>query len=116
MPAVDKQGPAKGEEMNQALAAVLRFTRQVDRRHCFALLSRRLPAGLDVSAAFNVDAEEASEAIDRFMNHTRAVGKGVQGLRNIFGKVREARVGELFLLQSYSAFLTPVALGRDVEG
>ncbi|PIL23132.1 hypothetical protein GSI_14441 [Ganoderma sinense ZZ0214-1] len=42
--------------------------------------------------AFNVDAEEASEAIDRFMNHTRAVGKGVQGLRNIFGKVREARV------------------------
>ncbi|KAI1794306.1 hypothetical protein LXA43DRAFT_134219 [Ganoderma leucocontextum] len=42
--------------------------------------------------AFNVDAEEASEAMDKFMNHTRAVGKGVQGLRNIFGKVREARV------------------------
>ncbi|KAI0353964.1 PX-domain-containing protein [Trametes cingulata] len=42
--------------------------------------------------AFNVDAEEASEATDRFVNHTRAVGKGVQGLRNIFGKVREARV------------------------
>ncbi|OSD05124.1 PX-domain-containing protein [Trametes coccinea BRFM310] len=42
--------------------------------------------------AFNVDAEEASEAIDRFVNHTRAVGKGVQSLRNIFGKVREARV------------------------
>ena len=42
--------------------------------------------------AFNVDGDEASEAIDRFVNHTRAVGKGVQGLRNIFGKVREARV------------------------
>ncbi|KAH9888059.1 hypothetical protein C8Q73DRAFT_201136 [Cubamyces lactineus] len=42
--------------------------------------------------AFNVDAEEASEAVDRFVNHTRAVGKGVQSLRNIFGKVREARV------------------------
>ncbi|KAI0754215.1 PX-domain-containing protein [Daedaleopsis nitida] len=42
--------------------------------------------------AFNVDADDASEAIDRFVNHTRAVGKGVQGLRNIFGKVREARV------------------------
>ncbi|KAI0641330.1 hypothetical protein C8Q79DRAFT_1077719 [Trametes meyenii] len=42
--------------------------------------------------AFNVDADEASEAIDRFVNHTRAVGKGVQSLRNIFGKVREARV------------------------
>ncbi|KAI0363165.1 PX-domain-containing protein [Pilatotrama ljubarskyi] len=42
--------------------------------------------------AFNVDAEEASEAVDRFVNHTRAVGKGVQSLRNIFGRVREARV------------------------
>ncbi|KAI8972878.1 PX-domain-containing protein [Trametes punicea] len=42
--------------------------------------------------AFNVDAEEASEAVDRFVNYTRAVGKGVQSLRNIFGKVREARV------------------------
>ena len=63
MPAVDKQGPAQGEEMNQALAAVLRFMRRVDRRHCFALLSRRLPAGLDVSAAFNVDAEGCSSGI-----------------------------------------------------
>ena len=52
--------------------------------------------------AFNVDADEASEAIERFVNHTRAVGKGVQGLRNIFGKVREARVG-----QSYSSAPSP---------
>ncbi|KAJ7185508.1 hypothetical protein C8R46DRAFT_982143 [Mycena filopes] len=41
---------------------------------------------------FNVDAEDASEAVDRFDTHTRAIGKGVQGLRNIFGRVREARV------------------------
>ena len=44
--------------------------------------------------AFNVDAEDASEAIDRFVSHTKAVGKGVQGLRNIFGQVREARIGK----------------------
>ncbi|KZT01051.1 uncharacterized protein LAESUDRAFT_739345 [Laetiporus sulphureus 93-53] len=42
--------------------------------------------------AFNVDAEDASEAVERFVQHTRAVGKGVQWLRGIFGKVREARV------------------------
>ncbi|KAI0918426.1 hypothetical protein AcV5_002420 [Taiwanofungus camphoratus] len=42
--------------------------------------------------AFNLDADDAAEAVDRFMTHTRAVGKGVQGLRNIFGKIREARV------------------------
>ena len=43
--------------------------------------------------AFNVDADDATDAIDRFVSHTKAVGKGVQGLRNIFGRVREARVG-----------------------
>lgn len=43
--------------------------------------------------AFNLDAEDAEDAVDRFDQHTRAVGKGVQGLRNIFGRVREARVG-----------------------
>ncbi|KZP24998.1 hypothetical protein FIBSPDRAFT_734676 [Athelia psychrophila] len=42
--------------------------------------------------AFNVDADDASETLDRFDSHTRAVGKGVQGLRNVFGRVREARV------------------------
>ncbi|KAK7044602.1 SH3 and PX-domain-containing 3 [Favolaschia claudopus] len=41
---------------------------------------------------FNVDAEDAAESVDRFDTHTRAIGKGVQGLRNIFGRVREARV------------------------
>jgi sorting nexin-9/18/33 len=43
--------------------------------------------------AFNLDTEDAADALDRFDTHTRAVGKGVQGLRNIFGKVREARIG-----------------------
>jgi sorting nexin-9/18/33 len=43
--------------------------------------------------AFNLDAEDAEDAVDRFDNHTRAVGKGVQGLRNIFSRIREARVG-----------------------
>ncbi|RDB29754.1 Sorting nexin lst-4 [Hypsizygus marmoreus] len=42
--------------------------------------------------AFNLDAEDAEEAVDRFDMHTKAVGKGVQGLRNIFGRIREARV------------------------
>ncbi|KAJ7664277.1 hypothetical protein B0H17DRAFT_1091797 [Mycena rosella] len=41
---------------------------------------------------FNVDAEDAGDAVDRFDTHTRAIGKGVQGLRNIFGRVRDARI------------------------
>ncbi|CAK5261888.1 unnamed protein product [Mycena citricolor] len=55
---------------------------------------------------FNVDADEASEAVDRFDTHTRAVGKGVQGLRNIFGRVREARIemSQAERLLSYSLF------------
>ncbi|GLB42320.1 putative WASP-binding domain of Sorting nexin protein [Lyophyllum shimeji] len=42
--------------------------------------------------AFNLDAEDAQEAVERFEVHTKAVGKGVQGLRNIFGRIREARL------------------------
>ncbi|KAJ6495280.1 hypothetical protein C8R45DRAFT_866476 [Mycena sanguinolenta] len=41
---------------------------------------------------FNVDADDATESVDRFDTHTRAIGKGVQGLRNMFGRVREARI------------------------
>ena len=54
--------------------------------------------------AFNVDAEEAKDALDRFDTHIKAVGRGVQGLRSIFGRVREARVGGLYFcfLQSTS--------------
>jgi sorting nexin-9/18/33 len=43
--------------------------------------------------AFNLDVEDAEEAVDRFNAHTRVVGKGVQALRNIFGTIREARAG-----------------------
>ncbi|KAJ4476149.1 hypothetical protein C8R41DRAFT_774091 [Lentinula lateritia] len=42
--------------------------------------------------AFNLDLEDAEEAGERFATHTRAVEKGVQGLRSIFGRVREARL------------------------
>lgn len=46
--------------------------------------------------AFNIDVEEAEDAADRFDIHTKAVSKGVQGLRNVFVRVREARIGSLF--------------------
>ena len=57
-----------------------------------------LPAGPSFYAhvlhpAFNLDSDDATEAVDRFVEHTRAVGKGVQGLRSTFGKVREASIG-----------------------
>ncbi|KAG0697584.1 hypothetical protein DFH29DRAFT_142761 [Suillus ampliporus] len=42
--------------------------------------------------AFNVDVDDATEVIDRFSRHTLAVGKGTQNLRNIFGRIREARL------------------------
>ncbi|KAJ3516486.1 hypothetical protein NLJ89_g1092 [Agrocybe chaxingu] len=42
--------------------------------------------------AFNVDLEDADDAIYSFQTHARAVGKGVQGLRSVFGRVREARI------------------------
>jgi sorting nexin-9/18/33 len=44
--------------------------------------------------AFNVDVDDATEVIDRFSCHTLAVGKGTQSLRNIFGRIREVRLGE----------------------
>lgn len=46
--------------------------------------------------AYNIDVEDAEDALDRFDTHTKAVGRGVQDLRNIFGRVREARVGGLY--------------------
>ncbi|KAH9956493.1 hypothetical protein BC827DRAFT_1230696 [Russula dissimulans] len=41
---------------------------------------------------FNFDGEEAEEAVGRFDVHTRAVDTGVQGLRNVFPQIRQARV------------------------
>jgi hypothetical protein len=43
---------------------------------------------------FNFDTEEATEAANRFDIHTKAVDTGVQGLRNVFPQIRQARVGE----------------------
>lgn len=43
---------------------------------------------------FNFDTEEATEAVNRFDVHTKAVDTGVQGLRNVFPQIRQARVGE----------------------
>ncbi len=43
---------------------------------------------------FNFDAEEATEAVNRFDVHTKGVDTGVQGLRNVFPQIRQARVGE----------------------
>ena len=43
---------------------------------------------------FNFDTEEATEATNRFDVHTKAVDTGVQGLRNVFPQIRQARVGE----------------------
>ena len=43
---------------------------------------------------FNFDSEEATEAVNRFDVHTKAVDTGVQGLRNVFAQFRQARVGE----------------------
>ncbi|KAI0261246.1 hypothetical protein BC834DRAFT_830596 [Gloeopeniophorella convolvens] len=41
---------------------------------------------------FNFDPEEATEAVDRFDVHTRAIDTGVQGLRNVFVQTRQARL------------------------
>ncbi|KAH9174915.1 hypothetical protein EDB89DRAFT_421059 [Lactarius sanguifluus] len=41
---------------------------------------------------FNFDPDEAAETVNRFEVHTRAVDSGVQGLRNIFAQIRQARV------------------------
>ncbi len=43
--------------------------------------------------AFNVDLEDAQDAVNSFQTHARAIGKGVQGIRSVFGKLREARIG-----------------------
>ncbi|KAK7462902.1 hypothetical protein VKT23_007481 [Stygiomarasmius scandens] len=56
--------------------------------------------------AFNLDLEDAEEAVERFAVHTKALGRGVQGLRGTFGKIREARVdmSKAERLLSYSLF------------
>ncbi len=43
---------------------------------------------------FNVDTEDATDTIERFSGHVKAVGRGVQDLRGVYAKVRDARLGE----------------------
>ncbi|CCM00641.1 uncharacterized protein FIBRA_02678 [Fibroporia radiculosa] len=70
--------------------------------------------------AFNLDADEASETVDKFVSHTRAAGKGVQGLRNIFGKIREARIemskAERLLSYSFLSLITSKPLASTSNG
>ena len=62
---------------------------------------------------FNFDAEEATEAVNRFDVHTKAVDTGVQGLRNVFPQIRQARVGEE---QSFIALAwNPDPVNRNLE-
>lgn len=61
--------------------------------------------------AFNLDAEDATEAVNRFERHLKAMDGSVEGVRSIFEKVRNARLGMVQLL-SLIYVLTP---SRDVN-
>ena len=52
--------------------------------------------------AFNLDLEDAEDTLHCFQTHTKAVGKGIQRLRNVFGRVRESRIGSFLSLHSSS--------------
>jgi hypothetical protein len=65
---------------------------------------------------FNFDAEEATEAVNRFDVHTKAVDTGVQGLRNVFPQVRQARVGEEQSCIALAWNPDPTPELRDVKG
>jgi len=58
--------------------------------------------------AFNLDAEDAIDAVDRFQRHLKEVDKGVQCLRAIFEKVRNTRLGESQLSVDYTKRYTDV--------
>jgi sorting nexin-9/18/33 len=58
----------------------------------------RPPAGASFYArvfhpAFGIDSDEASHTGARFDAHTKALGRGVQELRNVFTRARDARTG-----------------------
>jgi hypothetical protein len=52
--------------------------------------------------AFNLDLEDAEDTLHCFQTHTKAVGKGIQRLRTVFGRVRESRIGIFLSLHSSS--------------
>lgn len=66
--------------------------------------------------AYNLDTEELAETASRFANHTRAVGEGVQGLRNIFSQVRHARIGAWLASPQIRGEALTSFDDRDVEG
>jgi sorting nexin-9/18/33 len=51
--------------------------------------------------AFNLDIEDAEDTLHCFQTHTKAVGKGIQRLRTVFGRVRESRIGSFFFLHLF---------------
>ena len=48
---------------------------------------------------FNLDLENAEDTLHCFQTHTKAVGKGIQELRTVFGRVRDSRIGGFSLSQ-----------------
>lgn len=42
---------------------------------------------------FNLDMEEATQMVDRFERHVKAVDKGIQNMRSIYEKLRNSRLG-----------------------
>ncbi|KAG2008360.1 Sh3px3 protein, variant 2 [Coprinopsis cinerea AmutBmut pab1-1] len=71
--------------------------------------------------AFNVDADEAQDSVGQFEAHTKAVDKGVQNLRGVFSRIREARVemskAERLLSYSLLSLITskPMASGSSSQ-
>ncbi|KAG8974512.1 hypothetical protein FRB90_009757, partial [Tulasnella sp. 427] len=64
---------------------------------------------------FNFDSEEAEETVDRFENHLAGVGKGVQGVRGVFGRVREAHVGMSIATRALSYSLLSLITSTPAE-
>ncbi|KAG8893567.1 hypothetical protein FRB99_001873 [Tulasnella sp. 403] len=69
---------------------------------------------------FNVDEEDAQETVDKFERHLRVAGQGVQGLRGVFGKVREAglemSIAQRALSYSILAMITSTPLDQSPAG
>ena len=67
--------------------------------------------------AFNLDLEDAEDALHCFQTHTKAVGKGIQRLRTVFGRVRESRIGSFLSFHSSSSSKnsSPMFILRNVK-
>ncbi|KAG8960054.1 hypothetical protein FRC05_007128 [Tulasnella sp. 425] len=64
---------------------------------------------------FNFDSEEAEETVDRFENHPVGVGRGVQGVRGVFGRLREAHVGMSIATRALSYSLLSLITSTPAE-